>query len=45
MIRQAGFEVVESEIVDATDGKEVLDPSDPDAGIMFLWIVARKPQI
>lgn len=41
MIKEIGFQVVEHEILEAGDGK--LDESDPDYGVKFLWIVARKP--
>lgn len=40
MIQEAGFEIVESEVLEAGDGK--LDKSDPDYGVKFLWIMAKK---
>ena len=40
MLKDAGFELLESEVLEAGDGK--LDESDPDYGVKFLWIVARK---
>lgn len=42
MIKKAGFEVVECEVLDATDGEEKLREDDPDAGVRFVWVVARK---
>lgn len=38
MIRDAGFEVLKEEV---RDGKD-LDAEDPDHGISFLWVLARK---
>ena len=45
-----GFEVLESEVLDGFDageeveqGKEEEDAKDPDFGVEFLWVVARKP--
>ncbi|KAI5360576.1 Putative S-adenosyl-L-methionine-dependent methyltransferase, Methyltransferase domain 25 [Septoria linicola] len=40
MVTTAGFELVEAEVVEAGDGK--LEQSDPDYGVKFLWIAARK---
>lgn len=42
MIRGAGLEIVEWEVIDAADGKEELSEDDPDAGVRFVWVVARK---
>ena len=39
MIKEVGFEVISAEILDGSDGS---DPTDPDYGIKFLWVVARK---
>lgn len=41
MFEEVGFELVEADVLEAGDGK--LDESDPDYGVKFLWIVARKP--
>ncbi|CZT17689.1 related to O-methyltransferase [Ramularia collo-cygni] len=38
MIRDAGFELLEAEVKTGED----LDASDPDHGISFLWILAKK---
>ena len=40
MIGDVGFEIVELEILEAGDGK--LEESDPDYGVKFMWIAARK---
>lgn len=40
MVTAAGFELVEAEVVEAGDGK--LEESDPDYGVKFLWIAAKK---
>lgn len=40
MVKDVGFELVEAEVLEAGDG--ALDESDPDYGVKFLWIVARK---
>jgi len=40
MIREAGFEIIEAEVLEAGDGN--LDESDPDHGITFLWVLAKK---
>lgn len=40
MVEDAGFGGIESEILEAGDGK--LDPSDPDYGVKFLWVEAKK---
>lgn len=38
MVQNAGFELLKAEVKTGED----LDPSDPDYGITFLWILARK---
>jgi ubiquinone/menaquinone biosynthesis C-methylase UbiE len=40
MVRDIGFEVVEAEVLEAGDGQ--LEESDPDYGVKFMWVVARK---
>ncbi|KAH6618141.1 methyltransferase type 11 [Chaetomium sp. MPI-SDFR-AT-0129] len=40
MVRGAGFEVLESETLEAGDGE--LGESDPDYGVKFRWVAARK---
>lgn len=40
MVAQAGFEAVEVEVLEAGDGK--LGEDDPDYGVKFMWITARK---
>ncbi|KAK3904328.1 methyltransferase [Staphylotrichum tortipilum] len=40
LVSGVGFEVVEADVLEAGDG--LLDESDPDYGVKFLWIVARK---
>lgn len=40
MVKDVGFASVEAEELEAGDGK--LDESDPDFGVKFLWITARK---
>lgn len=40
MVEDVGFELVEAEELEAGDGN--LDESDPDYGVKFLWIIARK---
>ncbi|CAK1359930.1 unnamed protein product [Cercospora beticola] len=40
MVEDAGFGRIELEVWEAGDGK--LDPSDPDYGVKFLWIEAKK---
>jgi ubiquinone/menaquinone biosynthesis C-methylase UbiE len=40
MVRDVGLEVVEVEVLDAGDGQ--LEESDPDYGVKFMWVVARK---
>ena len=40
MIEEAGFRLVEVEVLEAGDGQ--LDEDDPDYGMEFLWILARK---
>ncbi|KAK8023559.1 hypothetical protein PG993_011625 [Apiospora rasikravindrae] len=40
MVKDVGFESVEAEELEAGDGK--LEESDPDFGVKFLWITARK---
>lgn len=39
LVEQVGLKVVEAEVIDATDAR---DPNDPDYGVKFLWIVAKK---
>ena len=39
MVKQAGFELLSADVLDGSDGS---DPKDPDFGIKFLWVVARK---
>ncbi|KAF2745683.1 methyltransferase type 11 [Sporormia fimetaria CBS 119925] len=41
MIRRVGYEILELEVLEAGDGK--LDETDPDYGVKFVWIAARKP--
>lgn len=41
MVKDVGFDIAEVELLEAGDGK--LDESDPDYGIKFLWIAAKKP--
>lgn len=41
MVKEVGFELVDADVLEAGDGQ--LDESDPDYGVKFLWIVARKP--
>lgn len=40
MVTDAGLEVVEAEVLEAGDGQ--LEESDPDYGVEFLWVAARK---
>ena len=40
MVKDAGLEVVEVEVLEAGDGK--LEESDPDYGAKFMWITAKK---
>jgi SAM-dependent methyltransferase len=40
LVTGVGFEVLEADVLEAGDGQ--LDESDPDYGVKFLWIVARK---
>ena len=40
MVSDAGFELLEVEVLEAGDGK--LEETDPDYGVKFMWIVARK---
>lgn len=40
MVRDVGLEVVEAEVLEAGDGQ--LEESDPDYGVKFMWVVARK---
>lgn len=40
MVEGAGFEEVEFEVLEAGDGK--LDEDDPDYGVKFMWITAKK---
>ncbi|KAK7946069.1 uncharacterized protein PG986_010390 [Apiospora aurea] len=40
MVKDVGFQSVEAEELEAGDGK--LEESDPDFGVKFLWITARK---
>jgi ubiquinone/menaquinone biosynthesis C-methylase UbiE len=40
MVREAGLELVEAKVIEAGEGK--LEESDPDYGVEFLWITARK---
>ncbi|KAK8074310.1 S-adenosyl-L-methionine-dependent methyltransferase [Apiospora phragmitis] len=40
MVKEAGFEAVEAEELEAGDGK--LGESDADFGVKFLWITAKK---
>lgn len=43
IVREVGFEVVKSEVLDAGEEGKKLDESDPDYGIQFLWVVVRRP--
>ena len=40
MVSEAGLELVEADVLEAGDG--LLEEGDPDHGVKFLWIVARK---
>ncbi|KAK6856324.1 methyltransferase [Apiospora arundinis] len=40
MVKEVGFEAVDAEELEAGDGK--LAEDDPDFGVKFLWIAARK---
>jgi len=40
MVRDVGLEVVEAEVLEAGDGQ--LEESDPDYGVKFMWVAARK---
>lgn len=40
MVQDVGFELVDAQVLEAGDGR--LDEDDPDFGVKFLWIVARK---
>ena len=40
MVEEAGFEIVNAEVLEAGDGQ--LNEADPDHGVDFLWILARK---
>lgn len=40
MVSNAGFKVVDMEILEAGDGR--LEESDPDYGVKFMWVAARK---
>jgi ubiquinone/menaquinone biosynthesis C-methylase UbiE len=40
MVEDVGFEVVEKEMVESGGGN--LEETDPDYGVKFVWIVARK---
>lgn len=40
MVQEVGFELLDAEVLEAGDG--TLDESDPDFGVKFLWIVAKK---
>lgn len=42
MVEQAGFRLVEVEVLEAGDGQ--LDEDDPDYDMEFLWILAKKEQ-
>jgi SAM-dependent methyltransferase len=49
MVADVGLEVVEAEVLEAGEVKfdegdvKPLDENDPDYGVKFLWVVARKP--
>lgn len=43
MVKEVGFEGVEAEELEAGDGK--LGEDDPDFGVKFLWIAAKKRSI
>lgn len=40
MMRDVGFEILKEEILEAGDGK--IGEDDPDYGVKFLWIAAKK---
>lgn len=40
IVRDVGFELIEAEVLEAGDGQ--LEESDPDSGVKFLWLVAKK---
>lgn len=41
MVEAAGLKILNAEVLDGGDG----NPSDPDYGTKFLWILAQKPEI
>ncbi|KAF2120207.1 methyltransferase type 11 [Lophiotrema nucula] len=40
MFTEVGFELIDTEVLEAGDGQ--LDESDPDYGVKFLWLAAKK---
>lgn len=42
MVRAAGFEIVQAEVLEAAEDK---GDDDPDKGVRFLWILAKKPKV
>lgn len=42
LIRAAGFDILEAEVSDSGEDR---DPSDPDYGVKFLWVLAKKPKV
>lgn len=41
IVQEAGLDVVQAEVLEAGDGQ--LSEDDPDYGVKFLWLAARKP--
>ncbi|KAF2164521.1 hypothetical protein M409DRAFT_56774 [Zasmidium cellare ATCC 36951] len=41
MVQAAGFEILQAEVLEVA---EDVDPDDPDYGVKFLWILAKKPE-
>ena len=39
LLRDVGFELMHAEVLEGSDG---LDPSDPDYGVQFLWVLAKR---
>ncbi|CAK3774115.1 S-adenosyl-L-methionine-dependent methyltransferase [Lecanosticta acicola] len=42
VLADAGFTILEEEVLEAGDGK--LEEGDPDYGVKFMWILAMKPE-
>lgn len=41
MVQTAGFEILQAEVLEAAEDK---GDDDPDKGVSFLWILAKKPK-